>query len=105
GIFFAARAGPHKADLDRLLADNPQEFANVERAHLHRIRDRFQPLLLIAEAVITVAGGVIAGIGAYRRQDTLAGVGVGVGIQGLALFVLDWAVWDRAKAYTSALDA
>ena len=104
GVFFAVRAGPHRVELDHLLAEDPQEFARVERAHLHRIRDRFQPVLLIAEAVVTVAGGAMAGIGAYRHQDALTGIGIGVSIQGLALFLLDWAVLDRARAYTSALD-
>ena len=104
GIVFAARAGPHKAELDKLLAEDPAAFAQVERAHLHRIRDRFQPMLLIAEAMVTLAGGVTAGAGALRHQDTVTGLGIGIAIQGLALFILDWAVLDRARAYTTALD-
>ena len=104
GIVFAARAGPHQVTLDHLLAEDPKEFAKVERAHLHRIRDRFQPFLLIAEAAVTVVGGVTAGVGGYRHLDTVTGIGIGVAIQGLALFLLDWAVLDRARAYTSALD-
>ena len=104
GIFFALRSGPHMRHLDELLAADPQEFSRIETKRVHRIRDRFQPLLLIAEAAICVGGGAMATAGAFAHRDTLTGVGIGLSIQGLALFLIDWAVLDRARAYATALD-
>jgi hypothetical protein len=104
GLIFALRGAPHMRHLDALLASDPQEFARVERLRVHRIRDRFQPILLIAEAAICVGGGAMATAGALSHRDTLTGVGIGLAIQGLALFLIDWAVLDRARAYATALD-
>jgi len=104
GLVFALRAGPHQRHLDELLASDPQEFARVERKRVHRIRDTFQPILLIAEAAICVGGGAMATAGALAHRDTLTGVGIGLAIQGLALFLIDWAVLDRARAYATALE-
>lgn len=105
GLFFTIRAGPHLAHLDQLLVDNPQEFVRTERVRTHRIRDLFQPALLIAEGVIAVGGGVMAGIGAKRNLPTVEGIGLGLLVEAVVLFVLDWAVLDRARAYATALDA
>jgi hypothetical protein len=104
GIVFAARAGPHMAHLDELLEKDPHEFARVERAHVLRIRDRFQPVLLVLEGAVTAAGGTLAVVGDRRSSPTLEGVGLGIAVQGLALFLLDWAVWDRAKPYATAIE-
>lgn len=104
GLVFALRAGPHLRHLDALLASDPQEFARLERKRVQRIRDRFQPILLVTELVICVGGGAMATAGALSHRDTLTGVGIGLAIQGLALFLIDWAVLDRARAYATALD-
>ncbi len=103
-MFFALRAGPHMRHLDELLLSDPPEFSRVERRRAYRIRDRFQPILLIAEAAICAGGGAMATAGAFSHRDTLTGVGIGLAIQGLALFLIDWAVLDRARAYASALE-
>jgi hypothetical protein len=104
GVIFALRYGPHVRHLDALLASDPAEFARAERKRVYRIRDRYQPILLVTEAVICVAGGSMAAAGAVARRETLTGVGIGLAIQGLALFLIDWAVLDRARAYATALD-
>jgi hypothetical protein len=103
GVALGARAHSHEAGLDRLLAENPQEFARRERHHLHLIRDRYQPALLAVEGVLAVGGGTMAALSASRRNESLEGVGLGLGIQGLALFLLDWAVLDRARPYATGL--
>jgi MFS family permease len=87
-----------------LLADRAG-FLALERPRVARISSRLQPILLAAEAAITLGGGVTAGVGALQRNDTLLGVGLGIAVQGLVLFLLDWAVLDRAQAYESALQA
>jgi hypothetical protein len=52
---------------------------------------------------MTVAGGALAGGGALTSNDTVLGVGLGLAVQGLILFLLDWAVLDRAQAYQAVL--
>ncbi len=104
GLVFAVRSASQTRELDALLASDPAEFARVEQKRVYRIRDRFQPILLVAEAVICVGGGAMATAGAVSHRDTLTGVGIGIAIQGLALFLIDWAVLDRARAYATALD-
>ena len=105
GVALSARSMPHLQELTVLQQENPAAFLTQERAHLHRITHLFQPALLVAEAVVTVAGGAMAGIGAYANQRTVEGIGFGLGLQGLVLFLLDWAVLDRAAAYEAALTA
>ncbi len=46
----------------------------------------------------------MATAGAFSHRDTLTGIGIGLAIQGLAMFLVDWAVLDRARAYATALD-
>jgi hypothetical protein len=102
GALLATRSGHFEA-LQAQLGRDPQAFAREERHHLYLIRDRYQPFLLSLEAAVAVAGGVMAGLGSSQQQPTLEGVGIGLALQGVALFLLDWAVLDRARAYLSAL--
>jgi hypothetical protein len=90
--------------LDALLDQSVPEFLTHERAHAHRIVHVYQPLLLIVEGAVVAAGGVMAGIGAAKTNQALEGVGFGLAIGALALFLLDWAVLDRALAYEAALN-
>lgn len=41
-------------------------------------------------------GAARGGSGALRHEDSVEGVGVGLAIQGLVFFLVDWAVLDRA---------
>jgi hypothetical protein len=68
-----------------------------------RITNRFQPILLAVEGALSVGGGAFAGVGALRHDELMLGLGVGFAIQGLVMFLLDWAVLDRASAYATAL--
>lgn len=103
GILFSASAGPRMTKLEALLAGDPNAFRATERARLDRIVKVFQPLLLGVEGALTIAGGTMAITGAVRNEELLTGVGIGLAIQGLAMFLLDWAVLDRAMPYRAAL--
>jgi hypothetical protein len=103
-IFGLSSFGREDERAAALLADRAG-FLTAERARVARITSRFQPILLAVEAAITLGGGVTAGVGALQRNDTLLGVGLGLAVQGLVLFLLDWAVLDRAQAYETALQA
>ncbi len=104
GAFFGLRAGPHQRKLDALLAENPAEFSRVETRRATGIRDRNQPILLAAEAAIIAGGLAASGAGLVRKDDVMIGVGLGLVIQGLALFLIDWDVYERAKTYAAALE-
>jgi hypothetical protein len=106
GVIFNLRArGPHVTDLSHLLDADRAAFLVAEQAHLQRITTVFQPFLLVLEAAVTVLGSSLALVGAATGLRTIEGVGLGVGVQGLALFLLDWAVLDRSLAYGAVLDA
>ena len=58
----------------------------------------------LVEAVITAAGLGTAGAGLLRKDDVLIGLGLGLAIEGLALFLIDWDVYERAKTYARGLE-
>jgi hypothetical protein len=101
GLFFGLRDEQPK--LDALLDEDPDAFAKHEREKVGRISSRNQPVLLAIWSVVMASGGALAGIGATQRLPTLEGVGIGLAIQGLAFFLIDWAVLDRADDYLAVL--
>jgi len=103
GLYFGLSSFGKEAALDAAFLADPVAFQASERARLNRITTRFQPILLAVEGALTVAGGTMAAVGGFRHDDTLLGVGLGLAVQGLVLFLLDWAVLDRAQAYASVL--
>lgn len=103
GLYFAFSSYGKERALDAALTANPAEFAKSERDRVARIMNRFQPILLGVEGALSAGGGVFAGIGALRRDDLMLGIGLGFAVQGLVMFLLDWAVLDRAAAYSTAL--
>jgi hypothetical protein len=97
GLFFGLR------NERPLLDEDPQAFAEEETKKVTRISKRFQPLLLGLEAAIVAAGGIMAAAGAAQFQGTVQGVGIGLSVSGLAFFLIDWAVLDRADDYLAVL--
>lgn len=103
GLYFALSSYGKERALDAALSANPAQFARSERERVARITNRFQPILLAVEGVISAGGGVVAGVGALQRNDLMLGLGLGFAVQGLVMFLIDWAVLDRASAYGTAL--
>jgi hypothetical protein len=103
GLYFGLSSFGKEAALDAAFLADPVAFQASERARLNRITSRFQPILLAVEGALTLAGGTTAAVGGFRKDDTMLGVGLGLAVQGLVLFLLDWAVLDRAQAYASVL--
>ncbi len=103
GLYFALSSYGKERALDEALTANPAEFARSEKERVARITGRFQPILLAVEAAISAGGGVVAGVGALQRNELTLGLGLGFAVQGLVMFLLDWAVLDRASAYSTAL--
>ena len=103
GLYFALSSYGKERALDEALTLDPAAFAKSERERVARITGRFQPILLAVEGVLSVGGGVLAGVGGLQRDELLLGVGLGFAVQGLVMFLLDWAVLDRASAYGTAL--
>lgn len=103
GVYFALSSYGKERALDEALTTSPGEFAKLERERVARITNRFQPILLAVEGALSIGGGTFAGIGALRKDEVMQGVGIGFAVQGLVMFLLDWAVLDRASAYATAL--
>jgi len=103
GLYFALSSYGKERALDEALIANPAEFARLEKERVARITGRFQPILLAVEAAISAGGGVVAGVGALQRNELMLGLGLGFAVQGLVMFLLDWAVLDRASGYGTAL--
>jgi hypothetical protein len=103
GLFFGLSSFSNEAARDAALTVDREKFIESERARVKRITTVYQPVLLGVEAALTLAGGVTAGIGALRSDDLMLGIGLGLAVQGLVFFLLDWAVSDRAHAYALAL--
>jgi len=103
GLFFGIRN--ERPKLDGQLDADPAAFVREEREKLRRISRRNQPVLLAVWSAVIAAGGVMGGIGAARSLPTVTGVGLGLAVQGLAFFLIDWAVLDRADEYLAVLDA
>lgn len=101
GLFFGLRN--ERPRLDALLEADPTELVRTEREKVGRISARNQPLLLGLWSAVIAAGGIMAGVGAAKGLGTVEGVGLGLVIQGLALFLIDWAVLDRADDYLAVL--
>ena len=105
GIGFNLSNATKAEKLDALLLEDQKKFAETERKRLERIRDFNQPLLLGVEAAVLVGGGITAGVGAANKSDGTLGLGLGLAVEALVLFVLDWTVLDRARGYASVLEA
>ena len=103
GLVLALGTPGRVASLDALLTKDPAEFLQAERARVTRLTTRFQPALLAVWGAAGVAGGVLAGVGAGAHDDVMLGVGLALAVQGLVMFLLDWAVLDRELGYGSVL--
>lgn len=101
GLFFGLRN--EQPRLDRLLDEDPAEFVSTEREKVGGISSRNQPVLLAIWGVVMAGGGVMAGAGAAQGNGIVEGVGLGLLVQGLAFFLIDWAVLDRADDYLAVL--
>jgi hypothetical protein len=103
GLAFALSSFGAEERRDLELTQDRAAFIEKEKARLKRITTLYQPLLLGIEAAVAAGGGITAGIGGLQRNETMVGVGLGLAVQGVLFFLLDWAVSDRAQAYALAL--
>ena len=62
-----------------------------------------QPILLTVWSVVAAGGAGLATAGHFSRDDGMIGIGLGLAVQGLVMFLLEWTVLDRARAWESAL--
>lgn len=103
GLVFGLASLGSEARRDEELTADRAAFLLKERARLDRINTVFQPVLLGFEAALVLGGGITAGVGALKHDDLALGIGLGLAVQALVFFLLDWAVADRAAAYGLAL--
>jgi len=103
GIYLAIRNPMRIVEFDAQLTANPNAFVTSERLRLKSIVHTYQPILLALWAAASAAGGAFAIAGQVTSDRTMVGVGLGLAVQGLVMFLLDWTVLDRARAYETAL--
>ncbi len=104
GIYLAVRNPMRLKEYDAQLTANPEAFVTTERVRLKNIVHTYQPILLALWAAVSAAGGSFAVAGHVSSDRTMVGVGLGLAVQGLVMFLLDWTVLDRARAYENALE-
>jgi hypothetical protein len=92
------------ARLDRKLALDPRGFHEEERAHLRRVDTQFSGLMAVEIAVTGLGAGLAAG-GAFAKDPTVQGVGVGLAVQSTVLFLLDATAAERSSRYLGALES
>ena len=92
------------ARLDRKLTLDPRAFHEEERAHLRRVDAQFAGLMAIEIAVTGLGAGLAAG-GAFAKDPTVQGVGVGLAVQSTVLFLLDATAAERSYRYLGALES
>ena len=105
GLYLGFSSFGKESVREAALGTDRSAFVEGERARVARISGLVQPVLLGLWGATALGGGALAGAGALRNDDRLLGVGLGLAVQGLVLFLLDWAVLDRALAYDSVLRA
>jgi hypothetical protein len=103
GIYLAIRNPLRLTEFDTQITVNPNAFVTSERLKLKNIVHTYQPILLAVWAAASAAGGAFAIAGHVSSDRTMIGVGLGLAVQGLVMFLLDWTVLDRARAYETAL--
>lgn len=103
GLAFALSSFSAEERRDLELTQDRSAFIEKEKARLKRITTLYQPLLLGIEAAVAAGGGITAGIGGLQKNETMVGIGLGLAVQGVIFFLLDWAVSDRAQAYALSL--
>ncbi len=103
GLYLAINNSLRLTKFDAELTANPDAFVAGERARMKNIVHLYQPILLGLWAAVSAAGGAFATAGHFTRDSAMAGVGLGLAVQGLVMFLLDWTVLDRARAYENAL--
>ncbi len=92
------------ARLDRKLTLDPRGFHEEERTHLRRVDAQFSGLMAIEIAVTGLGAGLAAG-GAFAKDPTVQGVGVGLAVQSTVLFLLDATAAERSTRYLSTLES
>lgn len=92
------------ARLDRKLTLDTRGFHEEERAHLRRVQAQFDGLMAFELAVTGLGAGLAAG-GAFAKDPTVQGVGVGLALQSTVLFLLDATAAERSSRYLGALES
>ncbi len=102
GLVLHLRTDAQVAKLDALLASDPAALRAAELRRMERVVVQFL-VLEVVELALAAGGAGMAIAGAALDEELLTGIGVGLGIQALVMFGLDWLAHRRASRYLASL--
>ena len=102
GIGLSLRTPDQVADLDTLIAKDPQRFVEEEGERMEGVIDRFG-LLTIAETTLLSSGAITTTVGAVVDEDRAIGAGLGLIAVGTIALGFDALADARAERYLEAI--
>jgi hypothetical protein len=103
GLIFYLRTSKQVAKLDAGLVNDTWATRNLELRRIRRINLQFT-LIEALELTLLVGGVVMAATGAGTRNETLTGVGLGLGLESAGLLIFDLYAGRRALRWTRSLE-
>jgi hypothetical protein len=100
GIFL--RTNAQMARLEAQLTNDPSALREAEHKRMTRLHRQYIAVE-VAEGAMVVAGATLLGIGARQNRDVLAGIGLGLLIQGALTLPLDLIADHRGERYRGSL--
>ena len=88
--------------LEKQLETTPADYKKFEGARVARVNAQFT-ILKIAEISIFTGGAATAIVGATQKADLTTGIGIGLAIDAVLLFVFDYFAESRAHVYAQRI--
>jgi hypothetical protein len=88
--------------LEKQLDSSPAEYKKFEGARMDRVNFQFK-ILKITEISIFAGGMTTAIIGAAQKADLTTGIGIGLALDAVLLFLFDYFAEARAHVYAQRI--
>lgn len=96
------RTDAQQAKLEKQLAANPHDYKRFEGARMKNVNNQFT-ILKIAEISLFAGGVATAVVGITQNSDLTTGIGIGLTLDALLLFVFDYFAESRAHVYAQRI--
>ena len=102
GAIYLALTPGWRSNAYAMIDRDPAEYVRVERERIAGVEAGF-PYYKLAELTASTTGLVLGSVGAAENEDTLMGVGAGLGVSAALQLVMESITHDVAKRYLKAL--